>query len=234
MDSKNLELCKNIGKEGVETLKTKTVSIIGLGGVGTTASQILARNGVKLRVVDKNRVLKEEMPRMTLYQVEDIGKFKAKQIKKRLEEINSNVQVKVFHEDLREENAFLLDADLIIDVSNNFKTSLFVNEYAQKNNIPLVFCNYSGYEGNVITIDKKQHKGPCIACLEKKLKLPPHTKEGVFSPLSTLFAGIVASVAFKNLLGIENLHCVLHVDVLEAEIKHVEVTNNKDCKFCIK
>jgi molybdopterin/thiamine biosynthesis adenylyltransferase len=82
MNYKLLETCKFIGKDGLETLQSKTVSIVGLGGVGSTVAQILVRNGIKVRVVDKGRVDEKDVPRQTLFMEEDVTKFKAKQVNK--------------------------------------------------------------------------------------------------------------------------------------------------------
>ena len=234
MNSKLLEQCSIIGKEGFETLRGKTVSIIGLGGVGTTLTQILVRNGINIRVVDKERIYDSEMPRMTVFRNEDINKFKAKQMKKHLEEMSSEkVKIRTFHENLNESNVFLLDADLIIDASNNMITSSLVNKFAIEKGIPLLYCNYSGRKGNIIIIDKKQDpKGPCIECITKDIDMPRFKEVGVFSPLTTFIAGLAASMVIKNLLGVENEHSLHQINIIKTRITHKKVTMDKKCPIC--
>ena len=222
-----------LGEEEIKKLQSKTVTIIGLGGVGSTVAEILARNGVNLRIVDKDRIYEKDQPRQTLFTREDINKFKAKQGKKRLEEINKNVKIKTFHEELIKENLFLLDSDLIIDTSNNMDISLLVNEYAIKNKIPFITASYSGSKGRVFTVDKKQHpKGACTKCIEHELKLPPISKEGAYSPTAISIASFVISAAIKNLVGIENIETLVQIDMMKMEVRRHKVEKTKGCPHC--
>jgi molybdopterin/thiamine biosynthesis adenylyltransferase len=235
MNPKLLEQCSIVGKEGITQLKGKTVTIVGIGGVGTTLAQILARNGINLRIVDKDRIYDYEMPRMTVYANEDVGKFKAKQMKKRLESMTTDVKIKTFHEDLKEANLFLLDSDMIIDTSNNLETSRLINKYAIEKNTPLLFCNYSGRKGNIIIIDKKSNPtGPCLECIYDELKMPDFKEVGVYSPLTTFLAGLSSSMIIKNLLGEENEQDLHQINIIKTRISHKKVTANKKCSVCGK
>jgi len=234
MDFSMQETFSEIGKEGQEKLQSKTVSIVGLGGIGATVAQILVRNGINVRLVDKGRVLDKDVPRQTLYRISDITKFKAKQAKKNLEEINKDIKIRTFHEDLTENNVFLLDADIIIDASNNLKTSQIVNVFALEKKIPLIYTNYAGAKGHVLILDRSQSKkkGPCVECLLDKLKLPTTEKAGVYSPTTTLIASLVASAAMKNILGVGNTDKLLTIDEINTEIRHSTVEKNKKCPVC--
>ena len=230
---KLMKLAGIADEKQIEELKNKTVAIVGLGGVGSTVAETLARNNINLRIVDKERVYEEEVPRQTLYTREDISKFKAKQAKKRLEEITKEVKIKTFHEELHEDNLFLLGADVIIDASNNMKTSLMVNQYALDNEIPLITVNYAGTKGHLMITDRNQFKkGPCVGCLEEEFELGKLKDKGIYSPTTTLLAGLAANAALKNLLGIENVDTLLKVDAFKTEIRHTQVEKKKGCKHC--
>lgn len=224
MNLTKLEQCEFIDSEKLKTLKDKTVAILGLGGVGITVAQMLARNGINLRIVDKDRVDEKDMARLTLYLAEDITKFKAKQAKKRLEEVTKDVKIKTFHEELHEDNVFLLEADLIIDTSNDMKTSLMVNEFALEKEIPLIFSNYAGAKGNVLVVDRQQHKKcASVSCIQDKLELPTVKQAGAYSPITLHLAALVVNAALKNLLDIENVETQLKIDILKTETRHVKV-----------
>lgn len=220
-----------IGQQEHKELKSKTVAIVGLGGMGSTAAQILARNGVNLRIVDKDRVLEVDIARLTLYTSEDINKFKAKQAKKRLEDINENIKIKSFHEELSKDNLFLIDADLIIDASNHMETTLMINKYAMDKNIPLIIANYAGSKGHVFIVDKNQFKkkGACANCIKDKLEMAPITQEGVFSPITTLIAALIANAAMKNLLHIPNIDSLICIDLMKTEIRRTHVEKKRGC-----
>lgn len=222
-----------IGKEGQKDLLHKTVSIVGLGGIGSTVAQILARNGLQLRIIDKDRIYEKDVCRQTLFRAEDISKFKAKQAKKHLEEINKDIKIKSFHEELTEDNIFLLEADAIIDVSNDMKTSLLINAFALKKGIPVIFSNYVGERGFMFIVDKEQFpKGPCIECLQEKLQLPAISEEGVFAPITTMLASLVATATLKNIMNYENIGTLQQVDVFRTEIRHTKIEKHKQCSSC--
>ena len=222
-----------LGKEAIKKLQSKTVTILGLGGVGSTVAEILARNGVNLRIVDKDRIYEKDQPRQTLFTREDINKFKAKQGKKRLEDINQDVKIKTFHEELIKDNLLLLESDLIIDTSNNMNLTLLVNEFALSKKIPFIMANYSGSKGHVFTVDKIQHKKcACVNCLLDKIKLPPISKEGAYSPTAISVAGFVISAAIKNLVGIENIETLVTIDMLKMEVRRNKVEKVKTCTHC--
>lgn len=222
-----------LGKEEIQKLQSKTVALIGLGGIGSTVAEVLVRNGVNLRIVDKDRVYEKDQPRQTLFTREDVTKFKAKQGKKRLEEINKNVKVKTFHEELTKDNLFLLEADLIIDASNSKEITLMVNEFAVRKKIPLIVANYSGSKGHIFTVDKVQHKkSACANCITAKLALPPISKEGAYPPTAINIAGFVISAAIKNLVGIKNIETLVYVDMLKMEVRRRTVEKEKGCPHC--
>ena len=233
MDYSLTEQFELIGKAGQKKLMQSTVALIGLGGVGSTVAQILARSGVNLRIVDKDRTLEQDMPRQTLYVEDDINKFKAKQAKRRLEEINKKIKIKTFHEELSKENIFLLEADIIVDTSNDLKTALLVNDFAISKKIPLISVNYAGEKGNVFVVDRSQFKkGACLGCIHDKLTLGELKDKGVYPPITTMLASLAANAAIKNLLDIENVQSLLKVDVIKTEIRHSTVEKVRGCKHC--
>lgn len=222
---------KLIGKEAQDELRNKTVSIIGLGGVGITTAQILARNGVKLRIVDKDRIYAKEVPRQTVFISEDINKFKAKQAKKRLEEIDKEIQIKTFHEEVTEDNVFLLEADIIIDACNNMNTSKIVNNFAISKDIPLIFTNHAGGKGHVLVVDRKQHKkGACVECIEEELALGTVKDKGAYAPTVMITAALAANAAMKNLMGIENVDQLLMIDAMKTGLRHKTIEKKRGCK----
>lgn len=141
-------------KDKYEDLKGKTITIVGLEGVGIVLAEALYRNGYNLRIIDKGRVYIEEMHGQTIYLEEDVTKFKAKQAKKRLESINSEVKVKAFHEELTQDTNYLLDSDLVIDCTNKKEASDVIADYCESQEIPVIYTGLEGSKGFIIVQQK--------------------------------------------------------------------------------
>src|SRR4051812_17378543 len=124
-------------------LHGKTVALAGLGSVGSSIATMLARESVDLRLVDMGRVEEEDMHRLDLFHEEDITKFKVKQAKTRLAAINPKVQVKSFHEEMTNENVFLLQGDVIIDATNNDELNTLTLPHAVKKKCAFILVRCS-------------------------------------------------------------------------------------------
>lgn len=191
------ELVAQIGSRAKE-MRTKTVTIIGLSGVGSAISEMLVRTGINVRIVDKGRILSHDLQQTALYLEEDLDKFKAKQGKKRLEDINKSVQVKAFHEDLTETNIYLVDADLVIDCSNDIKVSLIIDKYCFKKKIPMIYSYVAGTQGQIFVIDKNTATSlNSISAFVKNMRI---SEKGIMSATIHMAAGLIAAEAAKILL----------------------------------
>ena len=66
-----------LGQEYYESLKTKTVAVFGIGGVGGYVVEALARSGVgNLHLVDNDTVSISNLNRQIIATHSSIGKFK--------------------------------------------------------------------------------------------------------------------------------------------------------------
>jgi len=133
-------------------LTKKTITIVGLGSLGSALAESFTRMGVNLRIVDKGRVTESGLTTQSLFLPEEDTKFKAKEAKKHLEEINPSTKVKSFHEDLKEDNIFLIDSDVVIDCTQNWKASLLLNNHCKKKKIPLIYTKLAGADGIIIAV----------------------------------------------------------------------------------
>lgn len=178
------------GEEKAEKLRSSTVSIVGLRGSGSILAEIFVRAGINVRIIDKGRVYEEELLGQTLYDEDDINKFKAKQAKKKLELINSQVKVKAFHEELTKETIYLLDADVVIDCTSSKELSNMIGEYCLKQEIPFISLITNGdYVSLKVQKDKK------VKEFEEKEPV------GIVGPVNFFAAGLAATYATRILLG---------------------------------
>jgi len=188
---------KEIGEKGQKSLSEKTVTLVGLGNIGSTAAVMLVRSGINLRIIDKGRCEVEDLAGQCLYIEDDSTKFKAKQAKKRLEEINPGVKVRTFHEDLNKNNLYLLDADVVIDATGERSVSEMISDYTKKKKIPLIYALASGSEGLILTSDK----GINFAKVQKMIdKMKPVAEAGLINPTTHMAAAIIVKKAMKIIL----------------------------------
>lgn len=216
------ELVEQIGAKASE-MRKKVVTVIGIGAVGSAVSEMLVRAGINIRIVDKGRIFENELQSQTLFLQEDVNKFKAKQAKKRLEAINPEVTIKAFHEDLTKQNIYLVEADLVIDCSNDLDVSLMVDEYCFKKKIPMIYCFVSGTQGQIFIVDKKVSLKEISEYVENQRI----REKGIMSSTVHAAAGIVGSKAAKILLDLSHQNNMLSFDIWDMTFERKFVRKNK-------
>lgn len=131
-----------LGEDKIESLKDKTILVIGIGGVGGTAVEALARSGFKKFIlIDSDKVDVSNLNRQVLFTAEDIGKPKVEVAKKRLLSISSNLVIRIFETKVVPgslERLGLGKVDFIVDAIDFVEGKLHIYEYALRNNIPFI------------------------------------------------------------------------------------------------
>ena len=206
-------LFDEIGEKGQKALESKTVTVAGIGGVGSAAAMLFARSGINLRLVDKDRIYEDELQRLSIFNEEHINKFKAKEAKKLLEKVNTKVKVKTFHEELIPSNVFLLDSDVVLDCTNDYKTSEIIEKSCKK---PLIVCRYSADSGIIFHRSPKHNLKKLKSQLDKE---KPIKDVGIFSPTVFLAASILVSEAIKILLKKKSPKCMINFNSWNHSIK---------------
>ncbi len=141
---------KFIGKEAQEKVNTKTVAIVGCGGLGSPLVQMAARSGIKkLILVDNDIVSHSNLGRQILYTTHDIGKYKAEVAKEIAKKINPHMEVVAYTERLTSDNVdkLLHEAHIILDGTDNYKTRFILSRYAEKTGKDFVFGAVAGAYG---------------------------------------------------------------------------------------
>lgn len=130
-----------LGEEGVERLRKKTVTVIGLGGVGGFAAEALARCGVNLILIDKDIVEESNRNRQILALKSTLGREKAQLAMERVKDINDSVSVKAYtlrFEQSTAEQILSMPTDYICDCIDSVSDKVLLVAEAKKRNIPIV------------------------------------------------------------------------------------------------
>ena len=135
---------KNIGvltKEEQEKLKDSKVAIVGLGGIGGIALELLARNGIQNFVIsDQDKFEVSNLNRQILSTFKNLGKKKVKEAKKIINAINPDAKIEIFSK-LNEKNVFeiLKKVDVVVDGLDNALGRVIIARAAKKLKIPYSF-----------------------------------------------------------------------------------------------
>ncbi|TXG35342.1 HesA/MoeB/ThiF family protein [Seonamhaeicola maritimus] len=203
-------ILSEIGLEGQNKLSKAKVLVIGAGGLGCPVLQYLAAAGIgTLGVIDFDKVELSNLQRQVLFGSSSIGENKALAAKKRLEDLNGNIEIKAYPEVLTYQNALELfkQYDIIVDGSDNFETRYLVNDACVITNKPLVFGAIYKFEGQVSVFNYQN--GPSYRCLfphpPKKDAVPNCSEIGVLGVLPGIIGSMQANEVIKVILGIGNV-----------------------------
>ncbi len=163
-------LLPGVGEEGQRRLGTGHALIVGVGALGCASSELLARAGVgRLTLIDRDVVEATNLQRQSLFDERDAdeGLPKAVAAARRLERINSTIEVTAIVEDLTPRAARRRFAsppfDLILDGTDNFETRYLLNDLAVKHSIPYCYGGVIGTRGMAMTV--RPGVTPCLRCV---------------------------------------------------------------------
>lgn len=137
------------GHEAVGRLRRADVLVVGLGGVGAYAAEMLARAGVgSMTLVDGDRVSDSNRNRQLIALTSTIGRWKTEVLAERLRDINPDIQLVLLNEYLRDERTVeVLEArsyDFVIDAIDTLAPKVFLLHQAYERGIPVVSSMGSG------------------------------------------------------------------------------------------
>ncbi len=201
-------LLPEIDLEGQARLRSASALLIGAGGLGSPAAMYLTSSGVgEITIFDHDNVDLGNLQRQIAYDVEDIGHPKAIQLKKRLQRINPDTQIKAIHQ--KADKHALLKAmhnvDVTIDACDNFDTRFIINEASLDTSTPLICGAATRFAGQVTVFDPRSGNSPCYRCLYSENEDAHHETcrdRGVFAPLVGIIGSIQAAETIKILLHI--------------------------------
>ena len=227
------EVLEYIGKEGQQKLEDSSVSIVGIGALGSVSAELLARAGIgNLRLIDRDVVDITNLQRQSLYTEDDVDKPKAIQAKKHLQEINSDVVIESHVEDLNNSSIkdILKDTSLILDGTDNLSTRFLINDFTRQNKIPWIYAAAIKETGYVLPILPDRF---CFACVFKEAhQLETCDTSGVLNTITHLIASIQVTEALRILLSKMSTPQLIKVNIWNQELQRFEVQKNPSCLPC--
>lgn len=167
-----------LGDEKLETLRQANVLVVGLGGVGAYAAEMIARSGVgRMTIADADTVSATNINRQLIALHSTIGKQKAELMAERLRDINPEIELTVVNRFIKDdETDTLLDSqkfDYVVDAIDTLSPKLALIKGCLDRNIPLVSSMGAGAKTDPTKMDicdiAKTHHCPLAHMLRKRL-----------------------------------------------------------------
>lgn len=198
------------------------VVVLGCGGLGGSIAESLVRIGIgKLTLVDDDVFVVSNLNRQRFSTIKTLGQSKVEVAKKRLLEINDQVEVIAHKIFINASNITTLvdDCDLIIDALDNFETRRMIEK--AELDTPIISAAVAGYNG-WLTMSMPGYRNIKHLC--------SHANKGVEQTLGNLsftvnvLAELEVSLAIRTLLGEDvSLHGFYFIDLKTLEIEKIEV-----------
>ena len=190
----------------INLLKSKTIMVIGLGGVGGHAFEALVRSGIENIIVIDNDVIDiTNLNRQALAFQNTIGRPKVEIAKQISQNINSNCQIISYQIFLDEENIndiFNQKIDFVIDAIDTVNTKKLIIKKCIEKNIPFISVMGTGNKMHPELLEiadiRKTSYDPIAKIIRKMVKEEKINQKipVIFSKEKPLIKGKVGSNAF--------------------------------------
>ena len=230
----------DFGKTGQAKLAQSQSAMIGLGGLGSAASQTLVASGIgHLQLFDADLVSSTNLSRQLIYRPADIGHSKAKRAQKFLQMINPHCQIEAVSAHLQAENCQknLSARQIIIDATDNFRSRFEMADYAFKKNKNFISADSSGYHG-YLSIYKNSPKLPCFRCFHQEsdalLRSRSCVEQGIFSPILGVLGNFLASETIKEIIMPKQSLAgqMLIIDCRNNHFRLAKLSKDPACQLC--
>ena len=182
-----------LGEEKLEQLRHAHVLVVGLGGVGAYAAEMIARAGVgRMTIADADTVSATNINRQLIALHSTIGREKSDLMAERLRDINPDIELTVINRFIKDdETDSLLDSarfDFVVDAIDTLSPKLALIKGALDRGIPLVSSMGAGAKTDPTKMEicdiSRTHHCPLAHMLRKRLHKIGIRKgfHAVFSP----------------------------------------------------
>ena len=181
-----------MGDKALERLSRSTVAVVGVGGVGAYAAEMITRAGVgHLILLDCDVVSPSDKNRQMLALDSNMGRVKVEVISERLRDINPEIQIDVIADYLTEENVPQMlggyNIDYLVDAIDTLAPKLALIEFCVKSGIPHVSSMGAGakYDATKVRLVdlSKSYNCPLAYIVRKKLR-----KRGIEKGFKVVFS----------------------------------------------
>ena len=182
-----------LGEETLARFAASKVMVVGLGGVGAYAAEMLCRAGVgNMVILDSDTVSVTNRNRQLIALESTIGKLKTDVVAQRLRDINPAINLTVIPEYMEESNLEEIfrmagELDYVVDAIDTLAPKISLIKYCVEHKIPHVSAMGAGAKLDATKIRiadiSKSYNCPLAYILRKKLR-----KEGISKGFKVVFS----------------------------------------------
>ena len=159
-----------LGEENFNLIQDKVIAVFGLGGVGGTALEALARTGFKhFIIIDFDKVDASNLNRQILYTANDVGRNKVDAAKDKILAINPEAEIQAVFAKAQDFDSNQ-PIDFLVDAIDDVDGKLFLLRLAQEKDIPHIMSlgMANRFDNEKVHVSKlnKTHNDP----LAKKIR----------------------------------------------------------------
>ena len=231
-------ILQDVGVEGQHKIREGKVLIVGAGGLGAPAALYLAAAGVgTLGLVDADAVELSNLQRQVIHFTPDVGKLKVISAREKIQAVNPDVQVIVYHKRAVAANIaeMVKDYDFILDGTDNFPAKFLINDACVLARKPFSHGGILRFDGQTMTYV------PGSACYRCVFENPPPlnavpscSQAGILGAVAGMLGTIQAAEALKYLIGKGDLltNRLLIFNALSMSFRTVAIKKNPRCPVC--
>jgi molybdopterin/thiamine biosynthesis adenylyltransferase len=238
-------LSMNAGVRGSEAaildrLKAKTITILGVGGVGTHVAWNLAACGIgELHLVDGDTVEMSNLNRQLFYTPQDVGRPKVEVTAERLKQFNPDLKVrttKMYLNGVSDIAKAIHRSDYVVrSLDSPAEIMTWVNEACLKAGIPSLGGGFFA-QGAIVGPTVIPGETACLACnASSALPTVDRGTGGTFAPVVTTCAGLISGevVAYLGKLGkVRTAGAIMLIEAPTFSINFSSIQKNENCRAC--
>jgi molybdopterin-synthase adenylyltransferase len=225
MDARYSRQIPVIGQAAQELLGIKKIGIVGLGALGSHASNIIVRMGANdIVIIDRDIVELHNLHRCALYTESDVGNPKAYAAFSHLTAINNELSCSYHICDIHESMHLLDNCDIVIECLDSIEARIVLGRYLKEKNIPWVHGAGIREYGEI----KAFNQNECYECFIKgKESYESCSVDGVHPSIIAIVSSLQCHAAVKLLSGQHNNNLLrLNINSMSLRTINVDATCN--------
>jgi molybdopterin-synthase adenylyltransferase len=227
-----------IGKTGLQKLQSAKVTVVGVGGVGSSICYYLAQSGIgQLKLIDQDIVEPSNLHRLQGLDKSHVYHPKAEALADSLQRLVPSSRFEAVVDTLRSANLneLLGGADVIVDGLDNFRTRYILNRHSVRTSTPYIFTSAVQNQGHVGVFSP-----PETACLECRfdgvVDGPQDSCDalGVTPVITGLIGAVAAGETVKIILAMSSnaLGRLMTIDTATSDFILTSIAKREGCRTC--